>query len=75
MIMMRHSMNNNTRMRPVVSLCSNQNHLFDQFNSPELPQILDIGDLKQHDEFMRRRWSMARCLFKENHASLNTDII
>ena len=33
------------------------------------------GDFKQHDEFMRRRWSMARCLFRENHASLNTDII
>ena len=48
---------------------------FDQLIPSKLPRILDIGDLKQHDEVMRRWWSMARCLFKENHASLNTDII
>ena len=36
MIMMRHSVNNNTRMGLVVLLS------FDQFNPPELPQILDI---------------------------------
>ena len=39
--MTRHSVNNNTRMGLVISLCSNSNH-FDQFNPPRLPKILDI---------------------------------
>ena len=40
MIMMRHSVNTNTRMGLVISLFKFKS--FDQFNPPELPQILDI---------------------------------
>ena len=39
--MMRHSVNNNTRMGLVVSLSSNSNHLISLI-SPKLPKILDI---------------------------------
>ena len=38
--MMHHSVNNNTHMGLVISLCSNSNHLISLI--PQLPQILDI---------------------------------
>ena len=41
MNMMHHSVNNNTRMGLVIFLCSKFKS-FDQFNPPELPQILDL---------------------------------
>ena len=41
--MSHHSVNNNTRMGLVISLCSNST--IDRFNPPELPQILDIREL------------------------------
>ena len=34
-----------------------------------------IRELKQHDAVMKRRLSIARSLFKQNHASLITDPI
>ena len=46
--MTRHSVNNNTGMGLVISLCSNTNHLISLIPI-KLPQILDIRDLKQHD--------------------------
>ena len=58
-----HSVYNNTRMGLVISLCSNSNNLISLI-PPKLPQILDIRDFKQHDTVMKRRRSMARCLFK-----------
>ena len=39
--MTRQSVNNNTRMSLVISLCSNSNHLISLI-PPKLPQILDI---------------------------------
>ena len=36
-----HSVNNNTRMGLVISLCLNSNHLISQY-PPKLPQILAI---------------------------------
>ena len=36
-----HSVNNNTRMDLVISLCSNSNHLISLI-PPKLPEILDI---------------------------------
>ena len=41
--MTRHSVNNNTRMGLVVSLFKFRS--FDQFNTPKLPQILDIHSI------------------------------
>ena len=41
MIMACHSLNNNIRTGPVISLCLNTN-LFNQSDPPESPQILDI---------------------------------
>ena len=40
--MMRHSVNNSTRMGLVVSRCSNSNHLISLIPPPKLPQIVDI---------------------------------
>ena len=37
----RHSVNNNTRMGLVISLCLNSDHLISLI-PPKLPQILDI---------------------------------
>ena len=47
----------------------------DQSDPPEWPQILDIGNLKQHDAAMMRRRSLAKCLFNCKNASLITDPI
>ena len=41
MIIIRHSVKNNTRMGLAVSLCPNSNHLISLI-PPERPQILDI---------------------------------
>ena len=43
--MTRHSVNKNTRMGLVISLCSNSNHLI-SLMPPKLSQILDIRELK-----------------------------
>ena len=40
--MTRHSVNNNTRMGVVVSLCSNSDHLISTLIPPKLPPILDM---------------------------------
>ena len=39
MIMMRHSVNNNTRIGLVIFLCSNSNHLISLTPPPPLPEL------------------------------------
>ena len=54
-----------------ISLSKNKS--IDQPDRPELPQILDIRDLKQQDAAMGRRRSLAKCLFNCKNAPLITD--
>ena len=72
--MTRHSVNNNTGMGLVISLCSNTNHLISLIPI-KLPQILDIRDLKQHDAAIKRGRSLAKCVFNCKNSSLITNPI
>ena len=71
MIMVCHSVSNNTRTGLVISLCLKTNPLINLI-PPESPQILDIRELKQHDAAIRRRRSLVKCLFNCKNASLIT---
>ena len=56
-----------------ISLFNNKS--FHQSDPLEWPQILDIRDLKQHDVVMRRRWSLAKFLFKFEQLSVKHESI
>ena len=69
--MTRHSVNNNTRMDHVISLCLNSNHLISLIPL-KLPHILDIRELKQTDAAAERRRLTSNFLFKRSHNQVNS---